>query len=104
MDTRMIGRRVIHAAALFAAFPLLSPGARGADTLHSWNRGPTKIAVMQFVRDVTTEGGEYYLPPDERIAVFSHDGTLCPEIPAPVELAFLMDRIKALASRHPRWQ
>ncbi len=104
MDTRIIGRHVIHAAALFAAFPLLSPGARGADTLHSWNSGPTKFAVMQFVRDVTTEGGQDYLPPDERIAVFSHDGTLCPEVPAPVELAFLMDRIKALASRNPRWQ
>jgi hypothetical protein len=55
------------------------------------------------VRDVTTEGGPDFVPPSGRIAVFSHDGTLCPEQPAPAELAFLMDRIKTLASRHPRW-
>ncbi len=104
MDTPIFGRRAIHAAALLAAFSLISPGARGADTLHSWNSGPTKFAVIQFVKDVTKEGGPYYVPPAERMAVFSHDGTLCPELPAPVELAFLMDRIRALAPRHPKWK
>jgi len=104
MTIRKAGRRVIQAAAFFMTFPLFSPGARGADTLHSWNSGPTKLAVLQFVRDVTTEGGPFYVPQDDRIAVFSHDGTLCPEIPAPVELAFLMDRIKTLSSRHPNWK
>ena len=90
------------AAALAGAF--FVPSARGADTLHSWNSGPTKFAVMQFVRDVTTEGGPAFVPPAERIAVFSHDGTLCPEQPAPAEIAFLTSRIKALVSKHPRWK
>jgi hypothetical protein len=103
MNSRMIDRRQLMTAALFLAvfFPCLR--AHGADTLHSWNNGPTKIAVLQFVRDVTTEGGQYFVPPRGRIAVFSHDGTLCPEQPVPVELAFALDRIKALASTHPRW-
>jgi hypothetical protein len=90
--------------AMVCAVLIFSAEARGADTLHSWNTGPTKFAVIQFVRDVTTEGSPHYVPPAERIAVFSHDGTLCPEQPAPAELAFLMDRIKALASSHPRWK
>jgi hypothetical protein len=91
------------AAMLGGAF-LSPPSSRGADTLHSWNSGPTKFAVTQFVRDVTTEGGPNFVPPSERIAVFSHDGTLCPEQPAPAEIAFLTARIKALVSKHPRWR
>jgi len=91
-------------AAILLAVLSCSPPARGADTLHSWNSGPTRSAVIQFVRDVTTEGGPGFVPPSERIAVFSHDGTLFPEQPAPVELAFLMDRVKALASKHARWK
>jgi len=93
-----------RAAALAAACILAAGPARGADTLRSWNTGPTKSAVVQFLRDVTTPGGPDFVPPEERIAVFSHDGTLCPELPAPAELAFLMDRMRALAPKHPRWK
>ncbi len=96
--------RVVTPAALILASVFSSPPAEGADTLRSWNSGPTKFAVVQFVKDVTTEGGPNYVPPADRIAVFSHDGTLCPELPAPAELAFLMDRIKTLARAHPRWK
>ncbi|HUI11490.1 MAG TPA: haloacid dehalogenase-like hydrolase [Bacteroidota bacterium] len=91
-------------AVLAGALMLPATAACGADTLRSWNIGPTKLAVIQFVRDVTTEGGPDYVPPEGRIAVFSHDGTLCPELPAPAEIAFLMDRVRALAPKHPRWK
>jgi hypothetical protein len=104
MNTRTINRSHQVMTLLFLAVFMFSSRANGADTLHSWNSGPTKFAVIQFVRDVTTEGGPNFVPPSERIAVLSHDGTLCPEQPAPAELAFLMDRIKALASRYPRWK
>ena len=104
MNSLSHDRRRPAAAALFLAALLWSSPADGADTLHSWNSGPTKFAVIQFVRDVTTEGGPNFVPASERIAVFSHDGTLCPEQPAPAELAFLMDRIKALAPKHPQWK
>lgn len=103
MNSRTCDRRQLPGAALVLALLSSSAQASGADTLHSWNTGPTRFAVLQFVRDVTTEGGPNYVPPAGRIAVFSHDGTLCPEQPAPAELSFLLDRIKALASRHPRW-
>jgi len=99
-----ITTRAPHAAALAGACLLATLPARGADTLRSWNTGPTKSAVVQFIRDVTTAGGPDYVPPEARIALFSHDGTLLPELPAPAELAFLMDRLKALAPKHPRWK
>lgn len=103
----MTGRRPVRSlvtAAVLAGSFLFPPLSRGADTLHSWNSGPTKFAVIQFVRDVTTEGGPNFVPPSERVAVFSHDGTLCPEQPAPAEVAFLTARIRALVSKHPRWR
>ena len=104
MKTASKAHRLAAAAAVVPLLLVPYTGAKGADTLRSWNSGPTKFAVVQFVRDVTTEGGPDYVPPSERIAVFSHDGTLCPEQPAPAELAFLMDRIKSLAKAHPRWK
>jgi phosphoserine phosphatase len=53
---------------------------------------------------VTTEGGAEFVPPLDRIAVFDNDGTLWSEKPYYFQLAFALDRVKALAPRHPEWQ
>ena len=45
-----------------------------------------------------------FLPPAERIAVFDNDGTLWAEQPMYVQLAFALDRVKALAPAHPEWK
>ncbi len=73
------------------------------DPLPAWNDGPTKDAVVEFVRAVTTAGGPDYVLPAERIAVFDNDGTLWTEVPT-VQLAFAVDRVKALAAEHPEWR
>ena len=39
-----------------------------------------------------------------RIATFDNDGTLWPSHPMYAQLAFAMDRIKALAPEHPEWK
>ncbi len=44
------------------------------------------------------------MPPAERIAVFDNDGTLWGEQPLYVQLAFALDRVKALAPAHPEWK
>jgi hypothetical protein len=85
------------------AWLLIVAAACGAQPLPSWNEGPAKEAIMKFVRDVTTDGGPTYVAQDDRIAVFDNDGTLWPERP-PVELAFALDRVKALAPQHPEWK
>jgi hypothetical protein len=41
--------------------------------------------------------------PPERVAVFDNDGTLWAEQPMYIQLAFALDRIKALAPQHPEW-
>ena len=71
--------------------------------LPSWNDGATKQAIIEFVSRVTTEGGEGFVPPAERIATFDNDGTLWAEQPAYFQLIFAIDRVKALAPQHAEW-
>jgi haloacid dehalogenase-like hydrolase len=53
---------------------------------------------------VTTQGSPHFVPTDERIAVFDNDGTLWSEQPIYVQLAFVIDRVKAMAADHPEWK
>ena len=53
---------------------------------------------------VTTKGGPDFVPADERTAVFDNDGTLWAEQPIYFQLAFALDRVRALAPQHPEWQ
>lgn len=53
---------------------------------------------------MTTSGGPNIVPLGERIAVFDNDGTLWAEQPMYVQLAFALDRVKALAPVHPEWK
>jgi phosphoserine phosphatase len=71
------------------------------DTIPSWKNSAAKMAIVDFVRAVTTEGGPDYRRPAERIAVFDNDGTLWCEQPVPVQALFIRDRIMALAAEDP---
>ncbi len=81
-----------------------APAARAADPLPSWNDTAAKKAVVEFVQKVTGEGSPDFVPAAERIAVFDNDGTLWSEQPIYVQLAFTLDRVKALAPQHPEWK
>jgi hypothetical protein len=81
-----------------------SPPAAKADPLPSWNDGTTKKAIVDFVSRVTQQGGPDFVPPPERIATFDNDGTLWSEQPIYVQGAFALDRVKALAPKHPEWK
>ena len=74
------------------------------DLLPSWNDGSTKQAITRFVENVTTSGGQQYVPPAERIAVIDNDGTLWAEQPMYVQLQFALDRVKKLAPQQPEWK
>jgi hypothetical protein len=53
----------------------LSSATAAADPLASWNDGPAKKSIMEFVAAVTDEKGKDYVAPDERIAAFDSEGT-----------------------------
>jgi hypothetical protein len=78
--------------------------ARAEDPLPSWNEGPAKRAIVQFVDRVTKEGSPDFVNPAERIAVFDNDGTLWCEQPMYFQVMFVFDRIRAMADRHPEWK
>jgi hypothetical protein len=75
-----------------------------SDPLPSWNDTTPKKAIIAFVKRVTTPGSPDFVPPAERIATFDNDGTLWVEHPMYVQLAFALDRVKALAPQHPEWK
>jgi haloacid dehalogenase-like hydrolase len=78
--------------------------AAQADPLPSWNEGEPKRNIITFVQSVADQNGPDYVPPAARIAVFDNDGTLWSEQPLYVQLAFALDRVKALAPEHPEWR
>ncbi len=84
--------------------PLGLAEAATSEPLASWNDGPAKRAIIGFVRRVTRRGGPAYLPPAERIATFDNDGTLWAEQPVYFQFQFALDRVKAIAPRHPEWK
>lgn len=75
-----------------------------ADPLPSWNEGPAKAAIVDFVTRVTTDGGPDFVPVAERIATFDNDGTLWSEQPLYFQFIFATDRVKALEPQHPEWK
>lgn len=75
-----------------------------ADPLPSWRDTPRRAALFDFITAVTTAGSPDFVPPAGRIAVFDNDGTLWVEQPAYTQLAFILDRIRALAPANPGWQ
>ena len=100
----MVNSRTLSASALFATFASTSGPASSADLLPSWNEGKAEQSIVDFVERVTKSGWPDFVSVPERIAVFDNDGTLWCEQPIPVQLYFLLDRVKVLAPQHPDWQ
>src|SRR5690242_15437551 len=104
-----VERRVLLSS--LAMLPLLSASLRSTsalaqarDPLPSWNEGATKASILDFVARVTAQGGPYFVPVEQRIATFDNDGTPSIEQPMYIQLAFALDRMKALAPMHPEWK
>ena len=89
---------------LAASFGLSSHASPQNDPLPSWNDTPAKQAIVDFVGRVTKAGAPDFVAPAERIATFDNDGTLWVEQPMYVQMAFALDRVKALAPLHPEWK
>ena len=100
-----VSRRILLSslALLPALAGLLRPisALAQAEALPSWNDGPTKTSITDFVARVTRQGGPDFVPVEQRIATFDNDGTLWVEQPMYVQLAFVLDRVKAMAPMHP---
>ena len=88
--------------AIFALF--ICAVANAADPLPSWNEGPAKLSILEFVAAVTDKNSKDYVAPAERIATFDNDGTLWVEYPMYTQILFAFERVKELAPQHPEWK
>jgi len=100
-----LGSSYFRTCVLLAMGPsMLGGSAVLADPLPSWNEGRVKQTIVEFVRTVTDKSSPQYILPEQRIATFDNDGTLWAEQPMYFQGFFALDRIKALATRHPEWR
>ncbi len=91
------GFRVIERVLVLAASLLLvAQAAAQTDPLPSWNDGPAKKAIVEFVQSTTTNGNPKFVPPAERVATFDQDGTLWVEHPMYSQVMYCLDRVPAL--------
>ena len=67
------------------------------DPLASWNEGPAKEAILDFVARTCAEKSADAVPEAERVAVFDNDGTLWCEKPMPIQLDFILRRLAEMA-------
>ncbi len=94
--------RRILAVVLWMAGWVFGPAALAqTDPLPSWIEGPTKARIVAFVQAVTQPGSKDFVPPADRIAAFDNDGTLWAEQPMYFQLAFAIDRAKAMVAKNP---
>jgi len=99
-----MNRFLLVAITLGIALGVAGQAIAQSSALPSWNDGAAKNSITHFVARVTQQGGPDYVAPGERIATFDNDGTLWAEQPIYVQLAFALDRVRALAPLHPQWE
>ncbi len=78
--------------------------AAQGDPLPSWNDGPARRRLLDFVARTTTPGHADWVPVPERIATFDNDGTLWCEQPLYVQVQFAVERVRSTVERHPEWR
>jgi phosphoglycolate phosphatase-like HAD superfamily hydrolase len=72
-----------------------------ADPLASWNDGPAKQAIINFVRSTTDRASPNFVPPEERITTFDQDGTLWVEHPIYTQVMYCLDHVPAVVAQKP---
>jgi phosphoglycolate phosphatase-like HAD superfamily hydrolase len=89
-------------AALLLALCVIAANAQAADDpLPSWNDGPTKQAVLQFIHATTDSSSPKFVAPEDRVATFDQDGTLSVEHPLYTQVIYCLERVPAVVAKKP---
>src|SRR5262249_57092193 len=96
-------KHVMAFAAIFC--PLMTvasaQSATQGDPLPSWNDGPAKQAIVEFVQKTTDKSSPTFVPQEERVATFDQDGTLWVEHPIYTQVLYCLDRVPAVVKEKP---
>jgi len=87
--------------ALCTLLLLAAPAGAQTDPLPSWNDGPAKKAIVEFVQSTTDKASPKFVPPEERIATFDQDGTLWVEQPMYTQVLYCLDQVPAVVAKKP---
>ena len=68
------------------------------ELLSTWRDGAARQAILDFVESTSGDNG---VPVEERVAVFDNDGTLWCEKPMPIQLDFIVQRLREMAKSSP---
>src|SRR5882757_8746239 len=105
IDRRALLSTLALLPALSAPFLPSQVSAQGTTptaALPSWNDGPARQAILDFVRDITERASPKFVPPEERIATFDQDGTLWVEHPIYSQVVYCLDRVPAVVEKNPK--
>jgi phosphoglycolate phosphatase-like HAD superfamily hydrolase len=95
-------RTVLSATALIPLLRIPPALAQEASSqLVSWNDGPAKQAIIEFVHATTDQASPKFVPPEERIATFDQDGTLWVEHPMYAQVVYCLERVPAVVAQRP---
>ncbi len=107
MKSDLNRRTVISGLALLPTlgqtlFPaVLKAQGTQAVPLASWNDGPTKQAIIDFVRATTDQASPKFVQLENRIATFDQDGTLWVEQPMYTQVIYCLERVPAVVAEKP---
>jgi hypothetical protein len=79
----------------------VSAPAQTGDPLASWNDGPAKQTILDFVRATTDTSSPNYVPPKARIATFDQDGTTWVSHPMYTQVMYCLERVPVVAKAKP---
>jgi len=104
MNRRVLLSTLALLATLFGPLlPVSAPAqtATAGGLLPSWNDGPAKQAIFDFVRATIDQSSPIYVSPEDRIAVFDQDGTLWVEHPMYTQVIYCLERVPAVVAKRP---
>jgi hypothetical protein len=103
--TRLMRPLRVGLAARLTLCLVLAVCARGGaqtDSLPSWNDGPAKQAILEFVRVTTDKTSPKFVAPEARIAAFDQDGTTWVEQPMYTQVLFALHQVGVVAEKDPK--
>jgi hypothetical protein len=101
LTRRVLLKALAAAPAIPALLGATSARAQSTTPLVSWNDGPAKHAILDFVRVTTDRASSSFVPPEERVATFDQDGTLWVEHPIYSQVIYCLDRVPVLVKAKP---
>jgi len=95
-------RNLFKGSAALAVIGAVGPVSSALDDpLASWNDGPAKKAIVDFVRATVNQSSPTFVPAEQRIATFDQDGTLWVEHPMYTQVVYCFERVPVVVKAKP---